>query len=103
MKVNWKIQENESPILYRNRAEWTGFDIRHWRVLAGELVEETRAAHEINVAISGAVVTRKNTATGNWRKNENQPGSVCLIPAGQSAKAAWETEIEYLAQAAHVH
>lgn len=95
MKVDWKIQENEKPILYRNRARWAGFEIHHWRILPGELIEETRTAHEINFTLSGTVTTRKKTADG-WRKNHHQPGKVCLIPAGFSAKAVWQTEIECL-------
>ena len=96
MIVNWKNSGNESPILYKNRVEWAGFDIRHWRVLPGELAEETRAAHEINMSLSGLVVTEKHTATGGSRTSRNEPGCVCLIPAGQSAKAVWESELECL-------
>ena len=96
MQVNWKPSENESPILLSRRAEWTGFHIRHWRVLAGELVEETRVRHEINVTLAGSVTTEKYTAAGERQKNRNEAGSVCLIPAGRSAKAVWESEIECL-------
>lgn len=95
-KVNWKMSGGESPILYRNRVRLPGFDIFHWRILAGELSGEPRQAHEINIALSGAVTTRNHTATGGTRKNVHQPGSICLIPVGQSAKAIWETEIECL-------
>ncbi|MBA3693630.1 MAG: helix-turn-helix transcriptional regulator [Acidobacteria bacterium] len=96
MKVNWKIAENESPILYSNRAEWTGFVIRHWRVLAGEMVEQTFSAHDVKVALAGSVVTQTHTASGAWRTSREEAGSVCLTPAGQPIKAAWETEIECL-------
>ena len=96
MKVNWQVAENESPILYKNRAVWTGFDIRHWRVLAGELLDETRERHEINIALRGAVVTEKHTTTGRRLRYRNETDSVCFIPAGESAKAVWETEIECL-------
>ena len=94
MEVIWKSSEKESPILYRNRLRRPGFAIYHWRVLPGKLPEETRAAHEINIAISGAVVTQNHTSSGNSHKITHQAGSMCLIPVGHSAKAAWETEIE---------
>lgn len=96
MIVNWKIPENQSPILYSNRAEWTGFDIRHWRVSAGEMVEQSFQAHDIKVTLAGSVVTQKHTAGGVWQTSREQSGSVCLTPAGQSIKAAWETELECL-------
>ena len=96
MTVNWKKAGNESPILYRNRARVLGVEIYHWRVTAGELTEETRAAHEINIALSGSVTTRKHLATGGWRESDHPAGSLCLIPAGCAAKAAWDTEIECL-------
>lgn len=96
MEVVWKTSGNESPILYRNRVRRPGFDIYHWRILPGKLLVETRAAHEINIAISGAVVTNNHTPAGNSHKIEHHPGSMCLIPRGHSATAAWETEIEFL-------
>lgn len=96
MKVNWKIPKHKMPILFSRRAEWTGFDIRHLRVLPGEMVERTFATHEINVALSGSIVTEKHTATGGWKKNYGNAGSVCLIPAGQPTRAAWEGELECL-------
>lgn len=96
MEVIWKMPENESPILYRNHLRRTGLDIYHWRVSAGEISEETRAAHEINIAVSGSVVTYNHSAAGKSCRSEHQPGFICLLPAGSAAKAVWETEIECL-------
>ena len=96
MKVNWKIKPNESPILFSKRAEWTGFDLRHLRVLPGELVEQIYPAHEINITLAGSIATEKHSATGNWKKSRDVAGNVCLIPAGQPSRAAWEDELECL-------
>ena len=96
MKVNWKSPQNDTPILFSRRAEWKGFDIRHLRVMPGELVEQTYAAHEINIALDGSIVTEKHTATGGWKKYRNISGDVCLIPAGQPSRAEWESELECL-------
>jgi len=96
MKVNWKTSESESPILFSNRAEWTGFDIRHVRVLPGELVEQTHTVHKINITLEGSILTKKHTATGRWRTSRVEKGFVCLNPAGQPSKAVWESELECL-------
>ena len=96
MKVNWKIPENQSPILFKQSAEWTGFDIRRVRVLPGEMVEQTLPAHEINVPLAGSVSAYKYTASGKWRKTRTEPGGVCLTPAGQPFKGSWNGELECL-------
>lgn len=98
MKVKWKISENGTPILFDNRAAWTGFDIRHLRVLAGKLVEQTHPFHKINITLEGSILAQRHTATGKWRTTRNiDKGCVCLNPAGQPSKAAWESELECLA------
>lgn len=96
MEVNWKNDNVETPILYSKRAEWTGFDIRHLRVLPGELVEQTYAAHEINVTLAGSIKTQKHSATGKWLTSRAEVGSVCIIPAGQPTSSAWDAELECL-------
>lgn len=96
MKVNWKIPENGSPILFSRRAEWTGFDIRHLRVLPGELVEQTHPVHKINITLEGSIVAKRHTATGRWRTSRVGKGIICLNPAGQPFKSVWESELECL-------
>ena len=96
MEVNWKCPQNAKPILFSKRAEWTGFDIRHLRVLPGELVEQTYAAHEINVTLAGSIKTQKHSGNGKWLTSSDEAGSVCIIPAGQPTRAAWDAELECL-------
>jgi AraC family transcriptional regulator len=97
MKVNWKISENGTPILFDNRAAWSGFDIRHLRVLAGELVEQTHPVHKINITLEGSIAAQRHTAGGKWRPTRSiEKGCVCLNPAGQPSKAVWESELECL-------
>lgn len=96
MKVNWKIAENGTPILFDNRAEWTGFDIRHLRKLPGELVEQSHPLHIINVTLEGSLTAKRHTATGKWREIRVGKGLMCLNPAGQPFKSAWESEVECL-------
>jgi AraC family transcriptional regulator len=97
MKVNWKISENGTPILFDNRAAWSGFDIRHLRVLPGELVEQTHPVHRINITLEGSILAQRHTAAGKWQTTPStEKGCVCLNPAGQSSKAVWESELECL-------
>lgn len=97
MKVNWQIKEDQKPILFSRHAEWTGFDIRHLRVVAGELVEQTQPAHEISVTLSGSIITSRQTASGKWRTSRTRGnGEVCLTPASQPFKGAWRGELECL-------
>lgn len=96
MEVNWKCPQNDTPILFSKRAEWTGFDIRHLRVLPGELVEQTYAAHEINITLAGSIKTQKHSPTGKWLTSSDEVGNVCIIPAGQPTRAAWDAELECL-------
>ncbi len=96
MQVNWKCLQTETPILYSKRRAWTGFDVRHLRILPGELVEQTFALHELNITLAGSVTTEKHTAAGAWTAERNQAGNVCFTPAGQPFRAAWESELECL-------
>ena len=97
LKVNWKISENGTSILFDNRAAWSGFDIRHLRVLPGELVEQTHPVHKINITLEGSIQAKRHTATGKWQTTSRiEKGCVCLNPAGQPSKAVWESELECL-------
>jgi AraC family transcriptional regulator len=96
LQVNWKTPKNESPFLFRHNAEWAGFDIRHFRVLPGELVEQTHPVHKLNITLDGSILTQRHTATGKWRTSRVGKGFICLNPAGQPSKAVWEAELECL-------
>jgi hypothetical protein len=63
MKVNWKPSVNQSPILFSNRSEFTGFDIRHLRVLPGELVEQEDPFHKINIPLEGSLLAKKHSSS----------------------------------------
>ena len=71
MKVNWKTLENQTPVLFSQRAEWTGFDIRHLRVLPGEMVEQTHPVHRINVTLDRLYSDQKTHSDGQMA---NEPG-----------------------------
>jgi AraC family transcriptional regulator len=94
VNVNWKIAENQEPILFSRKAKWTGVNIYHWRVLPGELIERAINFHEISIPLAGSLTTNKQTASGNLRKVCGSPDGVCLVPAGQPVGALWEKELE---------
>ena len=95
MQVNWKTS-SEQPILFKRQAEWSGVKISHLRVLPGEMPEHCLPFHEISVTLAGSLITKKQTATGKYKKNYGTVGNVCLTPAGQSVLASWNGELENL-------
>jgi AraC family transcriptional regulator len=96
MQVNWKLSGNQSPILFSSRSEFTGFGIRHLRVLPGELVEQADPFHKINVTLEGSVLAKKHGSTGKSRTSRVEKGTVCVNPAGQPASVVWKEEMECL-------
>jgi AraC family transcriptional regulator len=96
MTINWKPSVHQSPILFSNRSEFTGFGIRHLRVLPGELVEQSDPFHKINIPLEGSVLAKKHSSTGKSRTSRVGKGSVCVNPAGQPASVLWEEEMECL-------
>lgn len=96
MHVNWKT-DTAQPILFINRAHWTGLHLKHCRVTPGELLNFAPSYHEINMTLDGAVHTRKQTVGGQVFNASEQVGQICLTTAGQSFNADWENEYEYLA------
>jgi AraC family transcriptional regulator len=97
VQVNWKITQNQSPILFEQRAKWAGFKITRQRIMPGELLEHKPAEHEVNVTLSGRLTTQKQTAAGKSERTCGAVGSICLTPAGQPIAASWDEEYEYLA------
>lgn len=96
MQVNWINADASSPYIFNNRAEWSGFTIRHLRVMAGELVEQAMPFHELSVKLDGSMSICKHTATGGWRANRILRGSVCFTPAGQLCRGSWRDGLECL-------
>ncbi len=96
MNVNWKT-DSAQPILFINRARWTGLHLKHCRVTPGELVDFVPDHHELNMTLDGAVQTKKQSANGFVVRNSEGAGRMCLTSAGQAMSAVWEHEYEYLA------
>lgn len=96
MHVNWKVPENESPILFIQKTEWSGVRIRHIRVLEGELEEHISPTHELDITLAGELVTERHTASGGFRRSCGKVGSLCLTPAGQPIRASWQDGLENL-------
>ena len=94
MQINWKTNTNQTPYLFRQRAEWTGVKVHRARVLPGRMLEHTPVFHEINVTISGRLTTEKTSATGKCVITKGGAGNVCLTPAGQPVGAVWEKPLD---------
>lgn len=96
MQIDWKIKHGESPYFFRHQAEWTGVKIHRARVVAGSMPEHTPLAHEINISISGDLVTEKVSAAGKIVTTRTGDGNLCLTPAGQPIGARWNEPIDNL-------
>lgn len=93
MQIEWK-SENVEPYLCKQFGEWPGVHV-HWaRVMPGRMLEHTNAYHEVNVAISGTLVTEKLSAVGNRVVTRGRSGNLCITPAGQSIAAHWDEPLE---------
>ena len=96
MKINWKPSVNRSPILFSRHSEFTGFDIRHLRVLPGEVVEQADPFHKINITLEGSVLAKKHSANGKLRTSQVEQEFVCVnLPVSQRACSGKE-EMECL-------
>ena len=95
VEVNWKTK-NKQPILFKRQAKWSGVRVSHLRVLAGEMPEHSLPFHEISITLAGALITKKQTASGKYKKHYGAVGNICLTPAGQSVGASWNEELENL-------
>jgi AraC family transcriptional regulator len=96
MEVKWSVAENQSPYIFRRQAAWQGFDLRHYRVLPGELTEQSYETHEINLTLAGTIESSKQTATGELQCTRRRAGSLCIVPPGQTVRAVWKDELECL-------
>ena len=93
MQIEWK-SEKTSPYLFRQVGEWPGIRIHRARVQPGRLLEQTNTAHEINVAISGRLVTEKISATGRHITTYGTADNICVTPAGQPLSAEWNKQLD---------
>ena len=96
MNINWKVAENQAPVIFHRATRWEGIKLLHWRVNAGELVETTFDQHEISLPITGNFVTTRQTETGQQKFSHRARGGMCLVPAGQPVSIDWGNEAECL-------
>jgi len=94
MQINWKTNTNQTPYLFRQRAEWTGVKVHRARVLPGTMLEHTPAFHEINITISGKLTTVKSSASGKRVITKAGAENLCLTPAGQPVSAFWDDNLD---------
>jgi AraC family transcriptional regulator len=96
MEIVWKTNPNQSPYLFRQRAEWTGLRIHRAHVMPGRMLEHTAEFHEVNIPISGSLTTKKISAGGRQIVTKGSDGCLCITPAGQSIGAVWEKPLDHL-------
>lgn len=94
VQIVWKNDTNQSPYLFRQRAEWTGVTVHRAHILPGRMLEHAASAHEINVTINGRLTTEKNSASGKRVVTKGSAGNICLTPAGQPVGAFWEKPLD---------
>lgn len=93
MQIEWKSQKG-SPYLFKQIAEWLGVRVHRVRVMPGQVLEHTNPFHEVNVAISGNLTTKKLSATGKHIVTKDGGGNICITPAGQPISARWEKPLD---------
>lgn len=93
MQIEWK-SANKSPYLFRQAGQWPGVRIHRARVEPGRLLEHIDACHEVNVAISGRLITGKISATGRHVTTKGTPENICITPAGQPLSAEWHKQLD---------
>lgn len=94
MQIVWKQNTNESPYLFRQQVQWNGIKVHRARVLPGKMLEHTAPCHEINISISGNLVTEKVSASGKRIVTKGGAGNLCLTPAGQPISAHWDKPLD---------
>jgi AraC family transcriptional regulator len=94
MHIEWQPTTNQSPYLFRQAASWNGIRVHRARVLPGRMLEHTANCHELNISISGNLVTEKISATGKAVVTKGGAGTLCLTPYGQTIGAYWEKPLD---------
>ncbi|MGQ0540711.1 MAG: helix-turn-helix domain-containing protein [Blastocatellia bacterium] len=93
MQIEWKSQKG-SPYLCKKFGQWPGVVVHRAHVMPGRMLEHTNSFHEVNVAISGSLTTKKLTATGKYVATKGSTGNLCITPAGQLISALWEKPLD---------
>jgi AraC family transcriptional regulator len=94
MQIEWQANNNRSPYLFRQAAEWEGVRVQRARVLPGKMLEHTAQHHEINISIAGQLTTRKCSAIGKTVVTKGGAGNLCLTPYGQTIGADWKKPLD---------
>jgi AraC family transcriptional regulator len=94
MHIEWTPNTSQSPYLFRQAAEWTGVRVHRAKVLPGRMLEHTANCHEVNISISGNLVTQKSSSTGKTVITKGGAGNLCITPAGQLIGAYWEKPLD---------
>ena len=93
MRIIWK-NETKQNYIFRQQAAWTGVKVHRAQIMPGRMLEHTPALHEINVTISGKLITEKSSAGGKRITTKAGAGNICLTPAGQPVGAHWGKPID---------
>jgi AraC family transcriptional regulator len=94
MQIEWQTNTNRSPYLFRQQAEWSGVRVHRAKVLPGRMLEHTANCHEINISVSGGLITEKVSSTGKSVVTKGGAGNLCLTPYGQTVGARWEKPLD---------
>ena len=97
MHIEWQPTTNESPYLFRQAAQWNGVRVHRAKVLPGRMLEHTAEWHEVNISVSGSLITEKISSTGKSIITKGGAGNLCLTPYGQSIGARWEKPLDNMA------
>lgn len=96
MQIEWKSKTDNANYLFRQAATFSQGKVHRVVVKAGKMLEHETSFHEINVTISGSLVTTKSSATGKRICTKGGSGNLCLTPAGQTVSAAWNANMDSL-------
>lgn len=96
MQIVWQNENLKSQYSFRQRAVWSGLTINRAHVQPGRMLEHAAEFHEINISISGKLITERISATGKRKIFCRGEGGLCLTPAGQSVSAFWEKPLDHL-------
>jgi AraC family transcriptional regulator len=94
MHIEWTPNTSQSPYLFRQAAAWTGVKVHRAHVMPGRMLEHVADCHEVNISISGHLVTEKTSSTGKAVITKGGAGNLCLTPCGQSVGAYWEKPLD---------
>ncbi len=96
IEINWQSEIKQSPIIFERHTSWSGIDVYHRKVMAGEYKEHFENFHEINVTLGGVAYTERQTSTGRQLRECTNDANICVMPANQPLSASWNDYYEGL-------